>query len=204
MASGATISGNVFSGNLTGVASEATMFTDLVKIEIGANVTADATGTATFQGAGNVVSIPMILNSVNANVGSWGNASYVPNFTTNAKGLITQAGENAINITASQISDHTTVTRSLFAGINGITYTSGNIALTDTIGAASAGTYGSASAVPVIDADRYGRIGGISNATIAITASQVTDFTKGKIGGFFTKFLRRRNWGCQGDPDPLL
>ena len=177
VASGATISGNVFSGNLTGVASEATMFTDLVKIEIGANVTADATGTASFQGAGNVVSIPMILNSVNANVGSWGNASYVPNFTTNAKGLITQAGENAINITTSQISDHTTVTRSLFAGINGITYTSGNIALTDTIGSASAGTYGSASAVPVIDADRYGRIGGISNATIAITASQVTDFT---------------------------
>ena len=177
--SGATISGNTFLGNVTGVASEATMFTTPVKIEIGGNVTADASGSATFQGAGNVVSIPMILDSVNGNVGSWGNASYVPNFTTNAKGLITQAGENAINITASQVSDHTTVTRGLFGGINGITYTSGdgNISLTDTIGSAAQGTYGSASAVPVFYADRRGRITSIANQNIAITASQITDFT---------------------------
>ena len=172
---GATINGNVFFGNVTGVASEATMFTDLVTVTL----SGDATGSAQFQGAGNTATIPLVLDSVNSNTGSWGNASYSPNFTVNAKGLITAAGENAINITTSQVSDHTTVTRNLFGGINGITYTSGdgNISLTDTIGAASAGTYGSASAVPVFLADRYGRIGSITNTNIAITASQVTDFT---------------------------
>ena len=175
VAGGATINGNVFFGNVTGVASEATMFTDLVTISLDG----DATGSAQFQGAGNTATISMVLDSVNANVGSWGNASYVPNFTTNAKGLITQAGENAINITASQVSDFSSTARGLLTGINGITYTSGdgNISLSDTIGAASAGGYGSASVVPVITADRYGRIGGIANTTIAITASQVTDFT---------------------------
>ena len=175
--SGASISGNVFSGNLTGVASEATMFTDLVKIEIGGNVSADATGSATFQGAGNVVSIPMILDSVNSNAGSWGDAATVPTFTVNAKGLITAASENAIAITSSQVTNFNTSARALFGGINGISYNSGtgNFSLT-TLLSGSDGTYGSASAVPVFLADPYGRIGSIANVDIAIPASQVTDF----------------------------
>ena len=179
VASGASISGNVFSGNLTGVASEATMFTDLVKIEIGGNVSADATGSATFQGAGNVVSIPMILDSVNSNAGSWGDAATVPTFTVNAKGLITAASENAIVITSSQVTNFNTSSRALFVGGEGITYSSGTgtFSLSDTLGPTSAGTYGSASAVPVFLADRYGRIGSILSTNIAITASQVTDFT---------------------------
>ena len=37
-------------------------------------------------------------------------------------------------------------------------------------------------------------------------ANIVNVFTpnKGKIGGFFTIFFRRRNGGGQGDPDPLV
>ena len=34
--------------------------------------------------------------------------------------------------------------------------------------------------------------------------TQDTDFNKGIIGRIFTKFLRRRNGGCQGDPGPLV
>jgi len=171
---GANIQGNIFFGNVSGVASEATMFTDLVTI----GVSGDATGTAQFQGAGNTATIPLVLDSVNANVGSWGNASYVPNFTTNAKGLITQAGENAINITASQVSDFSSTARGLLSGINGITYTSGdgNISLTDTIGVVV--SVGTASAVPSIDVDRYGRITGATSTNIAITSGQVTDFSQ--------------------------
>ena len=172
---------NLTSDTFTGVASEATMFTLPVKIEIGGANASSADGTAdtTFQGSGNVATLDFRLKSVNSNVGSWGNASYSPNFQVNAKGLITAAGENAINITTSQVSDHTTVTRGLFGGINGITYTSGdgNISLTDTIGSAAQGTYGSASAVPVFYADRRGRITSIANQNIAITSSQVTDLT---------------------------
>ena len=174
VASGATISGNVFSGNLTGVASEATMFTDLVTVAL----TGDGTGSAQFQGAGNTATITLALDSVNSNTGSWGNATYIPNFTVNAKGLITAAGESAVAIPSSQVTNFNTSARGLLAGINGITYTSGdgNISLSDTIGASGAGSFGTATAVPQIVADRYGRIGGISDVNIAIPASQVTDF----------------------------
>ena len=34
--------------------------------------------------------------------------------------------------------------------------------------------------------------------------TQVADFTRGFIKGNFTKNLRRRNRGGQGDPDPLI
>ena len=75
-------------------------------------------------------------------------------------------------------------------GGNGLTYTSGtfavgagtgitvnadNVALTS--GVITAGTYGTASAVPAITVDTYGRVTGISNTSISITASQVSDFT---------------------------
>ena len=75
-------------------------------------------------------------------------------------------------------------------GGNGLTYTSGtlavgagagitvnadNIALTS--GIVTAGTYGTASAVPAITVDTYGRVTGIANTNISIIASQVSDFT---------------------------
>ena len=34
--------------------------------------------------------------------------------------------------------------------------------------------------------------------------TQVDDFTRGFIKGKFTKHIRRRNGGGQGDPDPLI
>ena len=34
--------------------------------------------------------------------------------------------------------------------------------------------------------------------------TQVADFTRGFIRGKFTKHIRRRNGGGQGDPDPLM
>ena len=34
--------------------------------------------------------------------------------------------------------------------------------------------------------------------------TQDTDFNMGFTKGIFTKNLRRRNGGCQGDPDPLM
>ena len=174
VASGASISGNIFTGNLAGVASEATMFTDLVTVAL----TGDATGSAQFQGAGNTATITVALDSVNATTGLFGSATETSGFTVNAKGLITQANATTIAIPSSQVTDFSTSTRALLTGINGITYTSGdgNISLTDTIGVAGAKTYGSATQIPVFLADRYGRIGSIANSTIAIPSTQVTDF----------------------------
>ena len=77
-------------------------------------------------------------------------------------------------------------------GGNGLTYSSGNIsvgagagitvnadnvALTSGIVTTGAKTYGTASQVPAITVDTYGRVTSVSNTSISITASQVSDFT---------------------------
>ena len=40
--------------------------------------------------------------------------------------------------------------------------------------------------------------------TLGGGGTQDTDFNKKFTKGMFTKNLRRRNGGCQGDPDPLM
>lgn len=57
--------------------------------------TGDAAWTTTFDGSANVTAA-ITLATVNANTGSFGSATTVPNFTVNAKGLITAAGSTAI------------------------------------------------------------------------------------------------------------
>ena len=57
----------------------------------------------------------------------------------------------------------------------GITVNADNVALTS--GVITAGTYGTASAVPAVTVDTYGRVTSIANTNISITASQVSDFT---------------------------
>lgn len=59
----------------------------------------------------------------------------------------------------------------------GITVNADNIALTSGIITTGAKTYGSASEVPVITIDTYGRVTGVSNTSISITASQVSNFS---------------------------
>lgn len=66
------------------------------------------------------------------------------------------------------------VTLNIGAGV-GITVNADNVALTS--GVVTAGTYGTSSAVPAITVDTYGRVTGVSNTSISITASQVSDFT---------------------------
>ena len=83
-----------------------------------------------------------------------------------------------------------TATDAYLVGGNGLTYSSGtfavgagtgitvnadNVALTS--GVITAGTYGTASAVPAVTVDTYGRVTSIANTNISITASQVSDFT---------------------------
>jgi hypothetical protein len=59
---------------------------------------------------------------------------------------------------------------------SGITVNADNVALTSGIISTGAKTYGTAAAVPVITVDTFGRTTSISNTTISITASQVSDF----------------------------
>jgi hypothetical protein len=57
----------------------------------------------------------------------------------------------------------------------GITVNANDIALTS--GIVTAGTYGTSNAVPAVTVDTYGRVTGVSNTSISITASQVSNFT---------------------------
>jgi len=96
---GATLSGNVFSGNSAG----ALAFTSPVTITL----SGDTSGSATFINAGDTASITTTLATVNSNVGSFGDAFTVPNFTVNAKGLVEAAGETLANISSAQVHDFT-------------------------------------------------------------------------------------------------
>ena len=69
-----------------------------------------------------------------------------------------------------------TVTLNIGAGA-GITVNADDVALTSGIITTGAKTYGTASAVPAITVDTYGRVTSVSNTSISITASQVSDFT---------------------------
>jgi hypothetical protein len=66
------------------------------------------------------------------------------------------------------------VTLNIGAGA-GITVNADNIALTS--GVVTAGTYGNASNVPSVTVDTFGRVTGVSNTSISITSSQVSNFT---------------------------
>ena len=68
------------------------------------------------------------------------------------------------------------VTLNIGAGA-GITVNADTIALTSGVITTGANTYGTASQVPAITVDTYGRVTSASNTIISITASQVSDFT---------------------------
>jgi hypothetical protein len=90
----------------------------------------DASWTVNFNGSA-AVSAALTLATVNSNTGSFGNGTTVPNFTVNAKGLITAAGSTVIptatalvNGLASFTSTNFSVTAGLVAisAVDGGTY----------------------------------------------------------------------------------
>jgi len=67
------------------------------------SLTGDATATlSTVNGTANI-STAITLVTVNSNVGSFGNGAVIPNFTVNAKGLITAASTTAIATATSAV-----------------------------------------------------------------------------------------------------
>jgi hypothetical protein len=86
-----SVAATTFTGALTGNASTATTLATARSI----TASGDAAWTVSFDGSA-AVSAALTLATVNANVGSFGSGTAVPNFTVNAKGLITAAGSTAI------------------------------------------------------------------------------------------------------------
>ena len=92
-----TASGNIttsgwFVGNIAGGASTADALSSAVTI----NISSDATGTATFQNAGDQANISLTLANTAVTAGTYGDATNIPQFTVDSKGRITSASNIAI------------------------------------------------------------------------------------------------------------
>jgi len=137
----------------------------------------DATGTSTNPAAGTAYSnLAVTLATVNSDVGFFGGASgggaQLSYFTVNAKGLVTSAGNAALNTQAvTQAANTTNITANATVGTVGFDLTNTSV---------TAGTYGSSSSVPTITVDAKGRITGVTTNTIS------TSFTLAGTSGTAT------------------
>jgi len=119
------------------------------------------------------------LTATGVTAGTYGNATTMPQFTVDSFGRITGVSNIAISaggsgdiegVTAGNglIDGGTsgTVTLNVGAGA-GITVNADNIALTSGVVSTGAKTYGSASLIPQITVDTYGRVTGVSNVSVS-------------------------------------
>jgi hypothetical protein len=83
---------NVY-GALKGNADTASVWANSRTISF---ATGDVSGSFSTDGAANVSNVALTLANVNSNTGSYGDSVTIPNFSVNAKGLITAASSTAI------------------------------------------------------------------------------------------------------------
>ena len=119
------------------------------------------------------------LTATGVTAGTYGNATTMPQFTVDSFGRITGVSNIAISAGgAGDIEGVTagnglidggasgTVTLNVGAGA-GITVNADNIALTSGVVSTGAKTYGSATLIPQITVDTYGRVTGVSNVSVS-------------------------------------
>lgn len=142
-------------------------------------------GDATIDSSG-----ALTLSNTAVSANTYGTtAAKTVSFTVDSKGRLTAASEQDIAIAQSQVSGLTTdlgnkvpTSRQVIAGtgLDGGGALSSDVTLSlPNVG--TSGTYGSASAVPVIVTDAQGRVTSVTNTSISITASQVTDLATSAV-----------------------
>lgn len=180
----------------SGSSQTITSGTDTLTISGGTGLTSVASTTDT---------ITINLDNTAVTAASYGSASTVPTFTVDAQGRLTAASNASIAITAAQVTDFTANTRAAISVSGDLAYnsTTGVISFTNDAGdiesvtagvgltgggtsgavtlnlantAVGAGSYGSSGSVATFTVDAQGRLTAASNATISVTASQVSDF----------------------------
>ena len=148
------------------------------------------TGAGTFATGSILVgdrtnSLKVLANTGTA--GAYGSASNTLIVTTDAYGRVSAITNSAIQIDASNIvSGKVSIAR---GGTNNDSYTTGaavfydGTAIKTLANTGTAGTYGSASYVPVVTTDALGRVSGVSNTAINIDTSAVVSGTLGIARG---------------------
>lgn len=148
----------------------------------GADGTGDITGVTAgtgLSGGGASGAVTLSLGTSGVTAGTYGNATTMPQFTVDTYGRIT--GVSNITISAGGAGDiegvtagnglidggaSGTVTLNVGAGA-GITVNADNIALTSGVVSTGAKTYGSATLIPQITVDTYGRVTSVSNVSVS-------------------------------------
>jgi len=173
----ATIEANFTGGNVSG------LFSDIA-------VSDGGTGRGSFtEGAiliGNTTGGLLELANTGTS-GTYGTANTIPVLSTDAYGRVTSVTNTTVEISTEE------VTSGIFpiarGGTNNSSFTTGTITYFDGDKIASlantgtAGSYGSASDIPVITTDAYGRVSSVSNTAIAIDTSQLITGTLGVARG---------------------
>jgi hypothetical protein len=148
------------------------------------------TGAGTFATGSILVgdgtnSLKVLANTGTA--GTYGSASNTLIVTTDAYGRVSTVTNSAIQIDASNIvSGKVSIAR---GGTNNDSYTTGaavfydGTAIKTLANTGTAGTYGSASYVPIFTTDALGRVSGVSNTAINIDTSAVVSGTLGIARG---------------------
>ena len=159
--------------------TERRLVTTLRKFSISISAGAGLTGGGDLS-TNRTISMPLV-----GTAGTYGSSTQVPVITTDAYGRNTGITNTSIQITESQVTNLTTdlgnkadkvTTISAGAGLTG----GGDLSANRTISmplVGTAGTYGTASQVPVFTTDAYGRVSSVSNTSISIAASQITSGT---------------------------
>lgn len=174
----ATLDANLTGGTVSGLSSA-----------IG--VASGGTGATTF-GAGQILvgngtsAVTALANTGTA--GTYGSATSVPVVTTDAYGRVSGVTDTAIAGLNTSVLTTGTIPIAR-GGTNGTTFTASQMlvyngtSIVSTANTGTAGTYGTASSLPVITTDAYGRVSNVTDTSIAIGASQITSGTLGVARG---------------------
>lgn len=146
-----------------------------------AGPSAGAAAEPTFR---SLVNADFPVSGVTAN--PYGNATTIPTFTVDDKGLLTAAADVAIAIPSSQVTDFVEAAQDAIGSIllddSDIDFTyddaTPNITATLTTTGVTGASYGSATAIPTYTVDSKGRLTAAADVAIAIPSTQVTDFVE--------------------------
>jgi len=177
----------ISASDVSGLAAIATSgsATDLVAGTLPAGRFPALTGDLTTAAGG----LATTLATVNANVGSWGDASHVGSFTVNGKGLVTAASSVAISIAAGAVSGLATIATSgsasdLVAGTipaarqgtftGDITTPGGSYATTLATVNSNVGSFGDVAHVAQLTVNGKGLVTAVASVAISIAAGAVS------------------------------